>query len=148
MQHEVETCELCNSPGGEIVWESALCRVVMIEEPDYPGYCRVILERHMSEMTDLQPADRSQLMHVVFAVETAIRQLYQPDKINLASLGNQTPHLHWHVIPRWRDDMHFPNPIWGSAQRVVAQRRPPADGQAVGEQIIAALRNVQRGVAS
>jgi diadenosine tetraphosphate (Ap4A) HIT family hydrolase len=41
----------------------------------------------------------------------------QPDKINLASLGNVVPHLHWHVIPRFADDAHFPSPIWASPQR-------------------------------
>ncbi len=144
MQHKVETCELCNCPGGEVVWESALCRVVTVEEADYPGFCRVILQRHVREMSDLQPAERSQLMNVVFAVETAVRHLCQPDKINLASLGNLTPHLHWHVIPRWCDDRHFPNPIWGSVQRIVAPKRKPVDGREIGEQIISALRHVQR----
>ena len=41
----------------------------------------------------------------------------QPHKINLASLGNVVPHLHWHVIPRYSDDLHFPNPIWGQVER-------------------------------
>jgi diadenosine tetraphosphate (Ap4A) HIT family hydrolase len=44
--------------------------------------------------------------------------------MNLASLGNMTPHLHWHVIPRWRDDRHFPGPIWGSPQRDTRPPRP------------------------
>jgi diadenosine tetraphosphate (Ap4A) HIT family hydrolase len=42
-----------------------------------------------------------------------------PLKINLASFGNMTPHLHWHVIPRWADDAHFPQPVWGPRQRAV-----------------------------
>jgi diadenosine tetraphosphate (Ap4A) HIT family hydrolase len=54
---------------------------------------------------------------VVFEVEAALRELLQPQKINLASLGNLTPHLHWHVIPRFVDDPHFPLPIWGAQQR-------------------------------
>jgi diadenosine tetraphosphate (Ap4A) HIT family hydrolase len=41
----------------------------------------------------------------------------KPDKINLASLGNMTPHLHWHVIPRFVDDKHFPAPIWATPTR-------------------------------
>ena len=40
-------------------------------------------------------------------------KFYSREKINLASLGNKTPHLHWHVIPRFKLDRHFPNPIWG-----------------------------------
>lgn len=135
-----EGCELCDSPGGEVVWENALCRVVMVAEPDYPGFCRVILHRHVSEMTDISHRERMQLMTVVFAVETALRGLCQPDKINLASLGNMTPHVHWHVIPRWHDDRHFPHPIWAAPQRVQVTPPSPVDGRELGERIIAALR--------
>lgn len=136
-----DNCELCGSPGGEVVWESALCRVVMVADADYPGYCRIILHKHLREMTDLPEKERMQLMSVVFAVESAVRCLYQPDKVNLASLGNMTPHVHWHLIPRWRDDSHFPHPVWAVAQRASVPRRIPVDGRQLGERIIAALRS-------
>ena len=111
------TCELCNIPGGELIWQDSLCRVVLVDHPDYPGFCRVIVNRHVKEMTDLKPNERTSLMTVVFAVEQAVREVLQADKINLASLGNVTPHLHWHVIPRFRQDRHFPNAIWGASKR-------------------------------
>jgi diadenosine tetraphosphate (Ap4A) HIT family hydrolase len=47
-----------------------------------------------------------------------VREVMQPDKVNLASLGNVVPHLHWHVIPRYTDDAHFPAPVWAPAVRV------------------------------
>lgn len=68
-------------------------------------------------MSDLPPPDRARMMKVVFAVETALREALNPDKINLASLGNKTPHIHWHVIPRFEHDKHFPNSHWGQAVR-------------------------------
>lgn len=139
-EYGFDDCELCGTPGGEVVWESSLCRVVLVTEPDYPGFCRIILHRHLREMTDLPQPERMQLMNVVFAVETAVRSLYRPDKINLASLGNMTPHVHWHLIPRWRDDRHFPNSIWAKPQRANVRRRYAVDGQQLGDQIIAALR--------
>jgi diadenosine tetraphosphate (Ap4A) HIT family hydrolase len=89
--------------------------VVRVGDPDYPGFCRVVWQQHVKEMTDLVPVDQRHFMDVVFAVEQGLRRLLHPDKVNLASLGNMTPHLHWHVIPRFRDDRHFPNPVWGSA---------------------------------
>lgn len=107
-------CELCDTPGGEILWQDQACRVVWVNEPDYPGFCRVILKSHVKEMTDLPPEVRNHLMQVVFAVEQAIRGELSPDKINLASLGNAVPHLHWHVIPRFVNDRHFPGPIWAN----------------------------------
>jgi diadenosine tetraphosphate (Ap4A) HIT family hydrolase len=111
------SCELCDTPGGELLWRDAFCRVVLVNDADYPAFCRVILNRHVQEMTDLSAADRARLMGVVFATEQAVREAVRPDKINLASLGNMTPHLHWHVIPRFAQDKHFPNPIWGEAKR-------------------------------
>jgi diadenosine tetraphosphate (Ap4A) HIT family hydrolase len=110
-------CELCDHDGGELIWRDRRCRVVHVVEPGYPGYCRVIWSVHIAEMTDLSPAERSHLMRVVFAVEAVLRELLRPVKINLASLGNVTPHLHWHVIPRSRADPQFPNPIWGRRLR-------------------------------
>ena len=67
-------------------------------------------------MSDLADPDRRHLMTVVFATESALRGLYAPDKVNLASLGNLVPHLHWHVIPRFRDDPKFPAPIWSATR--------------------------------
>ena len=62
-------------------------------------------------------APRAHLMTVVWAVEAALRQVLDPVKINLASLGNQVPHLHWHVIPRFEDDAHFPDAVWAPPRR-------------------------------
>jgi diadenosine tetraphosphate (Ap4A) HIT family hydrolase len=56
-------------------------------------------------------------MGVVFAVEAAVREVLNPDKVNLASLGNVVPHLHWHVVPRFADDRHFPDAVWASPRR-------------------------------
>ena len=118
-----DSCEFCSTPGGAVLWQNGLCRVVRVDEPDYPGFCRVILKRHATEMTDLDPAERDGLMAVVYAVEEAIRATMQADKMNLASLGNMTPHVHWHVIPRFRDDRHFPGPIWAPPKRDAAVSR-------------------------
>ena len=110
-------CEFCASPGGAIIWQNELCRVVRADEPDYPGFVRVILQRHAREMTDLEASERRRLMDVVWAVESAVREAMEPDKMNVASRGNMTPHVHWHVIPRFADDRHFPGPIWATPQR-------------------------------
>lgn len=107
-----------------MLWQDALCRAILVGDADYPGFCRVILNRHVKEMTDLEPAEQARLMTVVFAVEAALREILAPDKINLASLGNVVPHLHWHVIPRFRNDRHFPDPVWCQARRPAALCSP------------------------
>ena len=92
-------------------------RVMLVDEHGYPGYVRVVWNKHVREMTELDEGERSRLMKTVFAVESAQREVLAPLKINLASLGNMTPHLHWHVIPRFADDLHYPQPVWGAVQR-------------------------------
>lgn len=116
-------CELCLQVGGRLLWRDMACRVVLVDDPEYPGFCRVIWNAHIGEMTDLPVDGRQHCMRVVLAVEAVLRKVLGPHKINLASLGNMTPHLHWHVIPRYTHDAHFPNPIWG-ARRRTKQRRP------------------------
>lgn len=136
------SCELCDSAGGETLWQDELCRVVLVEDRDYPGFCRVILNRHVREMTDLDAPTRHKLMRVVFAVEQALRELMQPAKINLASLGNRVAHLHWHVIPRFADDRHFPDSVWSEARRPGAPR--PVDRAAVKRDLRKLLQAVAK----
>ena len=108
------TCELCDSAGGEELFRDAKLRVVAVTgaEAVYCGFCRVIWNTHVKELTDLSRDDRHRFMDALYRVETALRSSLEPDKMNVASLGNMTPHLHWHVIPRFRDDAAFPKPIW------------------------------------
>ena len=112
----VEACPLCQPRSEKVLWRDAIRRIVLVDDPNYPGFCRVVWNAHVREMTDLAPDDRALLMSTVFTVEQVLRAQLRPDKINLASFGNQTPHLHWHVIPRFRDDAHFPDPIWAPAR--------------------------------
>lgn len=119
-----QNCPLCAATTNtvlfnKILWQDDFCRVVLLNDIDYPTYCRVELLAHIKEMSDLVPPQRARMMKVVFAVETALREMFNPDKINLASLGNKTPHIHWHVIPRFENDKHFPNSHWGQVMRGV-----------------------------
>jgi len=132
------SCPLCQPLNENLLWRDAFLRIVRVDDPEYPGFCRVILNRHVKEMTDLPPGERIHLMQVVFVVEDALRQLMQPDKVNLAAFGNQVPHLHWHVIPRFSDDAHFPDPVW-AARRRAGHAHPVDDARLariIGEELI------------
>ncbi|MDR2032416.1 MAG: HIT family protein [Azoarcus sp.] len=118
-------CPFCTASQDEIVWRDESCRVVLVADPDYPGYCRVVWNRHVAEMSDLDANARRHLMNVALATERALRASMNPDKINLASLGNKVPHLHWHVVARFSDDRHFPESIWGRTQRPGQPRAAP-----------------------
>ncbi len=126
-------CPLCREDGGALLWRGAHLRVVEVADADYPGFTRVIWHGHLPEMTSLSTHGRDLLMRAVYTVEQVQRDVLAPDKINLASLGNMVPHLHWHVIPRFRGDRHFPDAIW-AAPRVAAGAEPP-DWQARNERL-------------
>jgi diadenosine tetraphosphate (Ap4A) HIT family hydrolase len=115
-------CVFCREDGGELLWQDDAVRVVLATgEHEYPGFCRVIWGAHVAEFSDLGEPERAHLMRVVYAVERAVRRVMQPNKVNLASLGNMVPHVHWHVIPRFSNDAHFPQPVWAPRQRSVSE---------------------------
>lgn len=120
-------CELCEL-SAPVVWDGDKFSVIVVDDANYPGFCRVIWRDHVREMSDLSTDDRLLLNEAVFKVEQAVREVMQPLKVNVASLGNVVPHLHWHVIPRFADDAHFPAPVWAQAVRstdpdILAARR-------------------------
>ena len=112
-----DNCALCSSHKYPIIWANDLLRIVLINDQNYRGYCRVDLINHVKEMADLDEETRNEFMGVIFQTEKIIKEYLQPDKINLASLGNITPHLHWHIIPRYLSDNHFPDSIWSEKKR-------------------------------
>lgn len=112
-------CELCEQEGGIPVFRNDALRVIRAQDTDHPAFYRVIWNAHVAEWTDLPPADRSRIMQAVAKVETVLREHLKPTKVNLASLGNVVPHLHWHVIARFDWDARWPAPVWAPKQRDV-----------------------------
>ena len=110
-------CALCADDGGSLVWRSTAMRVVHVQADGFPGYYRVIWNAHVAELSALSQDERAECMGAVVGVERALLEHLAPVKVNLAALGNQVPHLHWHVIARFEWDTHFPNAIWGEPQR-------------------------------
>ncbi|OYY52135.1 MAG: HIT domain-containing protein [Polaromonas sp. 39-63-203] len=117
----IKGCPLCETVGGLLVFQNAQLRVIQAQEAGFPAFYRVVWTRHVAEFSDLSPSERESCLQAVVMVEQVLREQLQPDKINLAALGNVVPHLHWHVIARFAWDTHFPAPVWAAALR------PPND---------------------
>jgi hypothetical protein len=137
-------CTLCKEDlkpeEGELIWQGDECRVILMNDPDLPGFCRVIWNDHVAEMSDLTYGEREHLMTLVFAVEEAIRHVMHPDKVNLAALGNMVPHIHWHVIPRYKNDAFFPGSAW-SARIQEVPKSSLEDRKALAKQLPDAIRS-------
>jgi diadenosine tetraphosphate (Ap4A) HIT family hydrolase len=117
---KVVACELCELAASAKVVAHDRFSVILAIDANYPGFARVIWNEHVREVSDLADEDRLLLNDAVWKLEQAVREVMQPLKVNVASLGNVVPHLHWHVIPRYADDAHFPAPVWAQAVRATS----------------------------
>ncbi len=124
-------CVLCQEPGGQPIWQGENLRLIRADEAGFPAFYRIVWNAHVAEFSDLSAAQRQHCMEAVALVEQVLRQQLQPTKINLATLGNVVPHLHWHIIARYDWDSHFPAPVWAAAQRP----SPAAQESAVRERL-------------
>ena len=116
-------CPLCALKPDQLLWSGVGIQVLAVTDSPFPGYTRVIWQDHVAEMTDLSDEQRQHLMAAVYLVEQTQREQLGPAKINLAQFGNQVPHLHWHIIPRWKDDPFFPDTAWSPAPERTAKQQ-------------------------
>lgn len=116
-------CALCDAPGGRVVYQDDRLRVVYAGEAAFPAFYRVVWNAHRPEFSDLSFSERMGCIDAVVRVEQWMRAHLAPTKVNVASLGNAVPHLHWHMVARFDWDSHFPGPVWAAAARGTDQER-------------------------
>ncbi len=97
------------------VIELPLCEVRLMDDANHPWLILVPRVADMTEIIDLNAAQRVALTTEIDAVSRAVKALFKPDKLNVAALGNLVPQLHVHVIARYTDDIAWPRPVWGTA---------------------------------
>jgi diadenosine tetraphosphate (Ap4A) HIT family hydrolase len=133
-------CSYCSPHGEVVLWQGERCRVILADEPGFTGWCRVVWQEHVRELSDLSDAARDHFMGVVSVVERTLIAGLKPVKMNIAALGTANPHLHMHVVPRFADDATFPEPVWlprrhrnvGAGQAGIADRLRAALTVALG----------------
>lgn len=90
-----------------------LCRVLLANDQQYPWLILVPMVADITEVIDLTPAQQQLLWQESAKVSLLLKSMYQPDKLNIAALGNVVPQLHVHHVVRFTDDKAWPAPIWG-----------------------------------
>ena len=80
-------------------------------------WLKIFTDEPYRELSQAPLAVRSELFEAIDGCERALLAYYRPEKINIASFGNYLPQLHFHVMARFKDDSHFPEPMWGEKQR-------------------------------
>ncbi len=79
----------------------------------YRGHCLLILDlKHATRPEQLSAGEWTAFCSDLHRSSIAITRTVKPDHINVAALGNLVPHLHWHIVPRYRSDPRWGGPIW------------------------------------
>ncbi len=102
-------CPLCNIKEN-IIFEDGFLKIVLVKEID--GYVRVIPHKHIRELSELSDKELISLTLLIKKIEKIMLNTLNPDKINVASLGNMVAHLHIHIIPRFKNDPWWPGAIF------------------------------------
>jgi diadenosine tetraphosphate (Ap4A) HIT family hydrolase len=144
------SCPLCDKlrtldalPEDEVVARLRHSVVLLGPWQYHSGYCVVVARRHVSELHHFPTDERNGLMDEVCRVSQVIEATFRPHKLNVESLGNQVPHLHWHIFPRRADDPDKLKPVWVAfdrAERDLAEKTRLESGTLPRSEIAARLR--------
>ncbi|MFQ5470264.1 MAG: HIT domain-containing protein [Gammaproteobacteria bacterium] len=90
-----------------------LCRLLLMKDANYPWFILVPNTEQVSEIFQLTEPDQQLLWRESSILATALSEVFRADKINIAALGNVVPQLHVHHIVRYKNDLAWPEPVWG-----------------------------------
>jgi diadenosine tetraphosphate (Ap4A) HIT family hydrolase len=114
-------CPFCKKlqqpPAEEIVWHFPNSLALLGPWQYYQGYCILIARRHATELSQLNDQERHNYLEEMCILARAIADCFQPHKLNYELLGNQVPHLHWHLLPRFLTDPDHLRPVWLALDR-------------------------------
>jgi diadenosine tetraphosphate (Ap4A) HIT family hydrolase len=118
--------ELHSQLANDSVWlaDWPLCQLRVVNDRNYPWFILVPRRNGVRDVIDLADNDQQQLWFESSQLSHYLRADYQPDKLNLAALGNMVPQLHLHHIARFQTDCSWPAPVWG---KVPAQPHTAAE---------------------
>ncbi len=143
-------CPLCqkltglrNVPADDVVWEFPRSVAFLGPWQYYRGYCVLVSRQHAAELFELDQEERRGYLDEMCLLARAIGDCFRPWKLNYELLGNQVPHLHWHIFPRSREDPDRLQPVWlaiDRAERHEAERERLRGGATPRAETAAAIR--------
>jgi diadenosine tetraphosphate (Ap4A) HIT family hydrolase len=116
------TCNACMGSWprrDHFIVDLGLSKVYLHDDQFFPGWTVVVFQRHATELFQLAPTERFQLLEEVTRVAKTVADVYHAHKMNYELLGNQLPHIHWHVIPRLANDPAPLEPVWRVPHRPI-----------------------------
>ncbi|SFV91127.1 Diadenosine tetraphosphate (Ap4A) hydrolase and other HIT family hydrolases [hydrothermal vent metagenome] len=107
-----------------VVYENENIRIE-IEESEIP-WLKIFTKYPYKEMSEVPAHIKLEIYELLDRIEKEMISYFNPDKINIASFGNYIPHVHWHIMARFKEDSYFPEPMWGKKQRNATLSLPSA----------------------
>jgi diadenosine tetraphosphate (Ap4A) HIT family hydrolase len=115
-EHELRAdCWMCQGISEQahmVFFESRTSVGKLNPDQFFKGYSFITLKWHCEELYRLSEKDRKSFLDDMSRVAAALSKTLHPDKMNYELLGNGMPHLHWHLIPRFKSDPLWGRPIW------------------------------------
>lgn len=93
--------------------EFTLCSLLLTNDANFTWFILLPNREDITELHHLKPQDQQQLLAESMYFSQCLEAVFQPDKLNIAALGNMVPQLHIHHIARFRSDVCWPSPVWG-----------------------------------
>jgi diadenosine tetraphosphate (Ap4A) HIT family hydrolase len=98
-----------------MIYENSLIKVE-IEESEIP-WLKIFTQEDIKEFSQCNNETKIEILRALDIIEKEMLSYFNPEKINIASFGNYVPHVHFHVMARFKEDSYFPEPMWGKKQR-------------------------------
>ncbi|MCW9023294.1 MAG: HIT domain-containing protein [Gammaproteobacteria bacterium] len=99
-----------------LIGQFSLCRLLLMPDANYPWFILVPDRDNISEIHQLSTDDQHTLINESSRLATLMETLFNPDKMNIAAIGNIVPQLHVHHVARFKNDVAWPAPIWGKVE--------------------------------
>jgi len=96
----------------------------------HPGRCVLAINRHVQKLTDLSDDECATLFSEVQLSAQILSELYQPDKINYLILGDTSPHLHVHIVPKYEGKA-----AWGRVFEMIPSEKTVLTSEEYSNQI-------------
>jgi len=98
-----------------IIYENENIKIE-VEKSEIP-WLKIFTKTPYKEMSEVPSELKFEIYYLLDIIEKEMIAYYNPTKINIASFGNYMPHVHWHIMARFTEDSHYPEPMWGTKQR-------------------------------
>lgn len=102
---------------GIIIGEFPLSKLILVNNSYFPWFILVPKVNDAKEIIDLDQDQQLSLLNEINIISKLVKKLYDPDKLNIAALGNIVSQLHVHIVARYNTDEAWPDPVWGKGKK-------------------------------